>query len=327
MSRILRPQPWNRPDRDATAESIYWDRRRFLKAAGFVGLAGLIPGCADEALLDPGGDPGPVVCAGETPPIDQAILSGVTPNPAYRLSPPRDLTDHTQAIGYNNFYEFTQEVREVWCVAKDFTVDPWSVEITGLTHRPRLATLEDILKVAPLEERVYRHRCVEAWAMTVPWVGYPLAEFIRWCDPRPEATHVRFVSAYKPDEMPNRAWIFPYYEGLRMDEAMNPLALLGLGLFGRELPKQNGAPLRLVLPWKYGFKSIKSIARVEFLATEPRTFWSDSDPRAYDFLSNVDPAVPHPEWSQATEELLGTGELVPTLKYNGYGEWVAGLYG
>ena len=206
---------------------------------------------------------------------------------------------------------------------------PWQIEIGGLVEKKLVFEVADLIRAMPLEERLYRFRCVEAWAMAVPWTGFPLRELIKLAKPLSAAKHVRFVSFLNedvaPNQNPNRGpW--PYTEGLTIVEAMNELTLLVTGIYGRPLPKQHGAPLRLVVPWKYGFKSIKSIVRIDFTAEQPRTFWNSNRPREYDFTANVDPDVAHPRWSQASEKMIDTGERRATLPYNGYGEWVAGLY-
>jgi sulfoxide reductase catalytic subunit YedY len=198
-----------------------------------------------------------------------------------------------------------------------------------LVEKPHVFDIDDLVRALPLEERLYRFRCVEAWAMAVPWTGLPLRALIEKLQPLSSARFVRFVSFMNPDIAPNQSRAYgpwPYTEGLTMGEAMNELALLATGIYGRPLPKQHGAPLRLVVPWKYGFKSIKSIVKIEFTAEQPRTFWNNNRPKEYDFVANVRPDIPHPRWSQATERLIDTGQRRPTLPYNGYGEWVADLY-
>jgi len=322
---VVVPPPWRSRRIRPTPETRYWNRREFLKTLGAAGVAALVPatGCGHDETVKPaieGCDPLTDLDPAHYPPL------AATVNPTYAGAAGRPVTAIPAPLRWNNFYEFSLIREEVWCLSKAMRTDPWSIEIAGLTESPRRAALEDVMAVAPLEERLYRFRCVEAWAMTVPWVGYPLGAFLRWCRPRPEATHVRFTTAYQPDAMVNHNYIWPYYDGLRLDEAMNDLALLAFGVYGHVLPNQNGAPVRVVMPWKYGFKSIKSVVRVEFTAQQPHTFWNDVEPGAYSFLSNVDPDVSHPRWSQRTETLIDTGDVVPTLEFNGYGEWVAGLY-
>lgn len=233
---------------------------------------------------------------------------------------------------YNNFYEFGWDKSDPARNAHTLTTDPWAVEIGGLVERPGSYDLADILKIAPLEERIYRFRCVEAWAMVIPWIGQPLAAILGHVGVQPGAKYVAFTTLHRPDEMPGQRqggidW--PYVEGLRLDEAMHPLTILASGLYGEELPKQNGAPLRLVVPWKYGFKSIKSVVKITLTDAMPPTTWNTLQPREYGFYANVNPEVDHPRWSQATERRVGAGLFAgrePTLMFNGYADEVAGLY-
>jgi methionine sulfoxide reductase catalytic subunit len=246
-----------------------------------------------------------------------------------RFTLDRPITEEAYAASYNNFYEFSTLKGSVFKKAARLKTHPWQVEVGGLVQKRRVFDVDDLVRAMPLEERLYRFRCVEAWAMAVPWTGFPLHELIKRVDPLSAAKYVRFTSFLKPDEAPNQSPVlgpWPYTEGLTMAEATNELTLLAVGIYGHALPKQHGAPIRLVVPWKYGFKSIKSIVRIEFTAEQPRTFWHSSRPREYDFFANVDPASPHPRWSQATERMIDTGERRNTLAYNGYAEWVAGLY-
>lgn len=248
-----------------------------------------------------------------------------------RVPEGRVLTNEARAARYNNFYEFLHTgAGNVTRLARDFQVRPWSVEIGGEVEEERTVDVDEIARIAPLEERILRMRCVEAWSMVVPWTGLAMGDFVRWCRPKPSARYVRFVSFLRPEQAPGQrraTWYpWPYYEALRMEEALHPMAFLATGIYGHGLPIQHGAPVRLVLPWKYGYKSAKSFVRVEFTAERPGTFWSDLQPAEYDFYSNVDPAVPHPRWSQETERDISTGERLPTLPFNGYGDAVAGLY-
>lgn len=292
------PPGWHIPERDATPESVYWNRRRWLAAAGF-------------------GAAGPLLAQ-----------QGVRRNPEFTLD--RPLTEEWAAISYNNFYEFSMDKQAVKGLSKDFNHVPWKLEITGLVNKPQTLDLDMLLKKMPVEERLYRHRCVETWSMAVPWTGFPFAAFAKLADPKPQAKWVRFQSVYRPAQMPGMqeyTWYpWPYFEAVRIDEAMNPLALLVTGLYGKPLPPQNGAPIRLALPWKYGFKSAKSIVRVEFTDKQPKTFWNSLDAREYGFFANVNPKVPHPRWSQAMEKLIPSMERRPTLLYNGYEKWVAAMY-
>jgi sulfoxide reductase catalytic subunit YedY len=236
------------------------------------------------------------------------------------------LTEETVASRYNNFYEFSSGKADVWKLAK-FSTQPWKVEITGLVHKPQTLDLEDLLRLMPLEERHYRFRCVEAWAMDVPWIGFPMHALLQRVEPMGNARYVRLTTQdFRQGKVSLSPYPWPYNEGLTMAEAMNELTLLAVGIYGHVLPNQHGAPIRLITPWKYGFKSIKSIVRIELTEKQPATFWNTLAADEYDFWANVNPKVPHPRWSQATERLLDTGERRPTLLYNGYAEFVAHLY-
>jgi len=244
-----------------------------------------------------------------------------------------DITPQDAATTYNNYYEFGTGKTDPAKYAGVLTTDPWSVEIGGLVNNPGKFALEDILKDVNLEERIYRFRCVEAWSMVVPWIGFQLSDLIAKADPMGDAKYVAFETLNRPDEMPgigwNRGFPWPYVEGLRLDEAMHPLTLIATGMYGEELPNQNGAPLRLVVPWKYGFKSIKSIVKITLTDKQPPTTWNLIADGEYGFYSNVNPEVDHPRWSQASERPIGAGLFagrIPTLKFNGYEEDVAGLY-
>jgi sulfoxide reductase catalytic subunit YedY len=238
-------------------------------------------------------------------------------------------TPYDDVTSYNNFYEFGTDKYSPARKAGSLTTDPWSLSIEGEVARPGTYTLEDILKPHPLEERIYRLRCVERWSMVVPWIGFPLADLIKRFEPTSKARYVEFTTLYRPAEMPGqkrRVLHWPYVEGLRMDEAMHPLTLMAVGLYGEVLPNQNGAPLRLVVPWKYGFKSIKSIVKIRFTETQPLNTWQRTAPREYGFYANVNPEVDHPRWSQARERRLGEFFKRKTLLFNGYAEQVADLY-
>ena len=239
------------------------------------------------------------------------------------------LTDYRDVTTYNNFYEFGTDKASPAELADRLTTDPWSVTIDGEVARPGTYALEDILRPHALEERIYRLRCVERWSMVIPWIGFPLADLIRRFEPTSRAKYVEFTTLYRPEEMPGQrrsVLDWPYVEGLRMDEAMHPLTLLAVGLYGEVLPNQNGAPLRLVVPWKYGFKSIKSIVRIRFTEQMPRTTWHKAAPHEYGFYANVNPAVDHPRWSQKRERRIGEFRKRRTLPFNGYAEQVAHLY-
>ncbi|MCU0902031.1 MAG: protein-methionine-sulfoxide reductase catalytic subunit MsrP [Cypionkella sp.] len=245
-----------------------------------------------------------------------------------------DATPNTfsEITTYNNFYEFGLDKGDPARNARLLTTDPWSVKIDGLVDRPGTYDLADILKDAPLEERIYRFRCVEAWSMVIPWVGFELAHLLNKVGVQPGAKYVAFETLVRPEEMPGQKTAsldWPYREGLRLDEAMHPLTILATGLYGEPMPNQNGAPIRLVVPWKYGFKSIKSIVSIRLTETQPQTTWNMQNPREYGFYSNVNPEVDHPRWSQASERRVGAGIFAgreDTLMFNGYGEQVASLY-
>ena len=316
MANLILPPRWQFSERQVTPESVYRNRRAFVQQLGLLGT-GLL-GAADW------------IHGADAP---------ATPAPAGKYPAPRNpkfdgkgltLSDAGVTAEYNNFYEFSTSKDRVHKLVGPFTTDPWNLRIEGLCDKPRTVDARELITEFPLEERVYRFRCVEAWAMIVLWTGFPLSRLLRSVEPRSEARFVKFTTANRPEQMPGigrlRGYPWPYTEGLRMDEAMNDLVLVATGIYGKPLPKQNGAPLRLVVPWKYGYKSIKSIIRIELVAKQPETLWETLAPDEYPFESNVDPKVPHPRWSQASERLIDTGDRVPTLPYNGYGEQVAALY-
>jgi sulfoxide reductase catalytic subunit YedY len=300
---------WQLPESIATPESVFMNRRSFLVGLGSIALTGCNSRAAVESNL----------AALNLKPLPSQR------NPQFTLD--RELTDEVVAATYNNFYEFSGG-KQVWKEVSQFQTHPWTVEVKGLVNYPKRFTIEELLKTMPLEERLYRHRCVETWAMAVPWIGFPLKSLLARVEPQNSARFVRFQTFYNPQQAPRQgqSYPWPYREGLTMEEAMNELTLLAVGIYGHELPKQHGAPIRLVVPWKYGFKSIKSIVAIELTDTQPATFWNTLVPFEYDFEANVNPNIPHPRWSQATERLLGTGERRPTLMFNGYGEYVAHLY-
>ena len=244
---------------------------------------------------------------------------------------PDQQTPFAKATNYNNFYEFGTDKGDPAKNAHTLHTRPWTVEITGLVKAKKTVDIDTLMKYRPIESRVYRHRCVEAWSMVIPWDGYSLSELINWAEPLPSAKFVQFISDQKSSDMPNKpsALDWPYSEGLRMDEAMNPLCLLTFGCYGQELPNQNGAPVRVVSPWKYGFKNGKSIVKINFTDKMPHTSWNDSAPNEYGFYSNVNPQVDHPRWSQAHERRIDASFLpktIPTQMFNGYGDQVASLY-
>lgn len=325
MSNIIIRPDWYLPDSAATDEREYRGRREFLRTLG-LGAMGLgLLGCSKNETRRDVKTMGRTTGEAESPNGD---LYPAERNEAFTVD--RPLTEIDEVTTYNNFYEFSERKDGVHKNVGDFVTRPWEFEITGLVEKPMKMTVDELVRKIPLEERVYRFRCVEAWAMTVPWTGLSLAKLLALAEPKSEATHVRFLSFYRPEQAPNQKratyYKWPYYEALRIDEAMNELTMAVTGLYGKELPKQNGAPLRIIAPWKYGYKSAKSIVSIELVGGQPKTFWNDLAPREYSFLSNVEPTVPHPRWSQATERLLGSGDRVETLKYNGYGEYVSYLY-
>ena len=281
-------------DRDVTPEAQYLSRRQLMGGAAGAGLAGLLGTAASAETLEP-----------------------------------NSWEDITQ---YNNFYEFGTGKEDPARYAHKLTTKPWSITIDGMVDRPGVYALEDILKAMTIEERIYRFRCVEAWSMVIPWNGFELSDFLAIAGVQSGAKYVRFETLYRPEEMHGQksGWInWPYVEGLRLDEAMHPLTLMATGIYGRDMPNQNGAPIRLVVPWKYGFKSIKSIVRVTLTDKRPVNTWQRLQPREYGFYSNVNPTVDHPRWSQASERRIGGGLFsprIPTLMFNGYAEEVERLY-
>jgi sulfoxide reductase catalytic subunit YedY len=245
-----------------------------------------------------------------------------------KYQPDRAITDEKAATTYNNYYEFS-EGKNLWEAAQALPLDPWSIRIEGMVAKPRTIAFEDLLKQVSLEQRVYRHRCVETWAMTVPWDGFPLATLVKMAEPLGAAKYVVFTTREDQKAMPglhSAMYPWPYIDGVTIQEAMNELAFLTVGMYGKTAPPQNGAPIRLTLPWKYGFKQVKAIVKVEFTDKRPVSFWETLIPDEYGFWANINPEVPHPRWSQAHERLLGTGEVVPTRIWNGYGEYVAAMY-
>jgi sulfoxide reductase catalytic subunit YedY len=307
---IRRPQEI--PSSEITERSVYLRRREFLSRSIDAGLAA-------AALGAFGGLATPSVLAGEK-------LPGVAKS-AYVTD--EELTPYESATTYNNFYEFGTAKEDPSLYAKDFKTRPWSVTVEGECARPGTYALEDFLKPHALEERIYRLRCVEAWSMVIPWVGFPLGDAIKRFEPTGNAKYVEFTTLLDPDQMPGQrrpVLDWPYVEGLRMDEAMHPLTLLAVGMYGEVLPNQNGAPLRLVVPWKYGFKSIKSIVKLRFTEEQPGSTWNRAAPGEYGFYSNVNPGRDHPRWSQAKERRIGEFFKRPTLPFNGYADQVASLY-
>ncbi len=299
---------------EITPERLYRNRRQFIQAASGA-VAGAVTG---GAVL---GRYGGALQA-------QEPLSNLQPSP---FSTDEDKNSFDDITTYNNFYEFGLDKGDPARYAHEMTIDPWSVRVEGEMHKPAAdVALDDLLRPHTLEERIYRLRCVEAWSMVVPWVGFPLGDLIKRFEPTSKAKYVRFETLYRPSEMRGqrgRSLEWPYVEGLRMDEAMNPLAILAVGMYGKTLLNQQGAPLRLVVPWKYGFKSIKSIVKIEFVEDQPRNSWNVAIPNEYGFYSNVNPEVDHPRWSQASERRIGNFFRIRTQMFNGYADQVASLYG
>jgi sulfoxide reductase catalytic subunit YedY len=340
MANIILPPSWRIPDREATPESAYFNRRAFLRSAG-AGIAAVgLGACGSEftpAELDD--DPGELAsCDGDiTHPLQPICASPnmdlypAALNESYVIG--ESLTDRLFAAKISNYYEFIGnpgDINLVWPFTGPFQVWPWTVEVTGLAENTGTFDIADLEREFGLEERLYRHRCVEAWSIRVPWTGYPLAKLIQKFRPLSSANYVRFVSFNRPEEaigqrsQENYPW--PFFEGLRMDEALNELAFVVTGVYGEPLPKQHGAPWRLAIPWKYGFKSPKAMVRIEFMSEQPPTFWTALEPTEYGFYSNVNPLVAHPRWSQEKEIPLGTTTLVTTRLFNGYGSFVSDLY-
>jgi sulfoxide reductase catalytic subunit YedY len=318
---------WELPESAATPEAMFHDRRRFLKAAAAGPILAVAPSllaACDEAPNQSAQAAVQMAAAGEPDP--SAKLYPVMRNLRYRLD--RDITDEELATTYNNYYEFGSS-KNVWKKAQALPLRPWTVKIAGQVEKPFEIGIDDLLAKMPLEERLYRHRCVEAWSMAVPWSGFPLASLVELAKPLSAAKYVKMVTFSLPDIATGQkaAWYpWPYVEGLTIEEATNELAFIATGLYGKPIPKQNGAPLRLAVPWKYGFKSTKGIVLFEFTDKRPNSFWEDIQASEYGFWANVNPEVPHPRWSQASERVLGQDGRVPTQLYNGYGEYVAHLY-
>lgn len=296
---------------EITPKHVYLSRREFIKAAGFVAgsvaLAACAPSIVSKARSDSGDTPVPTLTDELGDPVNTF----------------KDITT------YNNYYEFSTDKEDVAELARDFKTSPWDVEVYGLVSNPKKYAVEDLIRQFQAEERIYRLRCVEAWSMVIPWVGFPLWKLLKEVEPASAAKYVRFETVYRPQEMPGLEiplYPWPYQEGLRIDEAMNDLTLLATGLYGGELPAQSGGGIRLVVPWKYGFKSIKAIVKIELVDKKPATLWSTIAPNEYGFYANVNPQVDHPRWSQRSERRIGELARRETLMFNGYAEQVAQLY-
>ena len=310
---MLIRKPGDIKSSEITDKELYLNRRQFIRTAS-LGAAGLGSGLLVPGLLGPMGE-----ARGATK------LEGVGKSAFSTDEPKTPLKDITS---YNNFYEFGADKADPKRYSGSLKTRPWTVAVEGEVNKPKTFDIDELLKM-PLEERVYRLRCVEAWSMVIPWIGFELSHLIKAVEPTANAKYIQFVTLHDPEQMPGQRrsildW--PYLEGLRMDEAMNPLAILGVGLYGEVMPNQNGAPIRLVVPWKYGFKSIKSIVKVRFVEKQPPTAWNVAGPQEYGFYSNVNPTVNHPRWSQASERRIGDFFRRKTLMFNGYEEQVADLY-
>ncbi len=295
---------------DITPEAVYVNRRQFMKGAALVAGGALLAACAPKVA------PTPVPTVATTFSGQQDELGNA-------------LTSYEAVTSYNNYYEFTTDKEGVAPMAQGFKTRPWTIEVSGLVNKPRTYDIDELLKRFPSEERIYRLRCVEAWSMVIPWSGFALNKLLKEVEPTGDAKYVRFVSILDPKQLPGQSspfYSWPYSEGLRLDEAQHDLTLMATGLYGKDLPAQNGAPLRVVVPWKYGFKSAKGIVKIELVAEQPHTLWSDAAPNEYGFYSNVNPDVSHPRWSQASERRIGDSGRRPTLMFNGYADQVASLY-
>ncbi len=334
MAHVIIPEGWRIKESEATDEATYVGRRDFIRTLGLgsIGLSTAAWRCEPRGI----GAKSPSARTGIGP-LDtipeNAPREGL---PAARnaeyVVPERVVTDHLAAASYNNFYEFGN-TKEIWSATEKYNPFPATLKVRGEVEKEFEIDVADLINKMPLEERLYRFRCVEAWSMTVPWTGFPLRSLIELCKPLSAATHVRFLSAAKKKEMPgivSQSWYeWPYYEGLRIDEATNGLAFMATAMYGQPLPKQSGSPMRMVLPWKYGYKGAKAVAEIEFIRKQPRTFWNDLAPTEYSFLSNVNPHVPHPRWSQASERFISSTknvQRVGTQLFNGYAEYVGDMY-
>jgi sulfoxide reductase catalytic subunit YedY len=295
---------------EITPKQVYFSRRDFIKASGLIAGSMALAACAPSVLEQ----------TQNAKPIPTSTATDELGNSVNTYS---DITN------YNNYYEFSTNKEAVASLSKNFKTQPWTVEVGGLVNKPKTFGVEDLLKLFPAQERIYRLRCVEAWSMVIPWEGFALAGLLKSVEPTSAAKYVRFETIYDPAQMqgqgsPSYPW--PYQEGLRLDEAMNDLALLATGLYGEPLPAQDGGPIRLVVPWKYGFKSIKAIVKIELTAEKPNTLWNTISSNEYGFYANVNPNVDHPRWSQSSERRIGEFSRRETLMFNGYGEQVASLY-
>ncbi len=303
---------------EITPEQVYLNRRQFMKGLGAAALgAAVLAACGPAAAKS-----------------SVAQTTSATAGPKPQAGKQTDelgdaLTPYDTITNYNNYYEFSFDKDGIGQLAANFPISPWTVAVGGLVKNPKTYGLEDLMKKFDRQERIYRLRCVEGWSMVIPWLGFPLARLLKEVEPTSDAKYVAFQSVLDPNDMPGQHdhdFVWPYGEGLRLDEAMNDLAILATGMYGQDLPKQDGAPIRLVVPWKYGFKSIKALVKIDLVADQPQTLWNTAAPNEYGFYSNVNPEVPHPRWSQESERRIGEAGRRPTLKFNGYADEVAALY-
>jgi methionine sulfoxide reductase catalytic subunit len=312
---------------EITPEALYLSRRRFMAGLGALAAGTVAAACRTgpsngEVSIGPSGN-GEVGDGASSP---GEFVPGPVSGTVDELG--SDLTPYADVATYNNYYEFSTNKQAVARLAQDFPTEPWTMEVGGLVGNPRTYTLDD-LRGFTEQERIYRLRCVEGWSMVIPWLGFPLHELLAEVQPLPEAQYVRFETIHAPEQMPGQggSWFeWPYVEGLRIDEALHDLTLLSTGLYGKSLLPQNGAPIRLVTPWKYGFKSVKAIVKIDLVATQPSTFWMEAAPKEYGFYANVNPDVPHPRWSQSSERRIGELRRRLTDLFNGYADEVAHLY-
>ena len=332
---IKKRKSWEISENEVTPRHLYLNRRSFMKGAGAIAGGSLLAACRPdkpgelpnaEEVAAPVSDPVAADTATDNTVDDVAATVSQTTDELGN-----ELTNLEDVISYNNFYEFTTDKAKVQPLSQGFVTSPWEVEVSGMVNNPGVFSMESLLNDFDQEERIYRLRCVEGWSMVIPWNGFPLSKLLEKVEPTSNAKYVKFTTLHDPDQFPGQKGAFnfydwPYVEGLRLDEAMNDLTLMSTGLYGEALLPQNGAPIRLVVPWKYGFKSIKSIVSIELTDEMPVSFWMDANAREYGFYSNVNPDVPHPRWSQATERRIGQFGRVPTLMFNGYEEQVASLY-
>ncbi|MCG8467386.1 MAG: protein-methionine-sulfoxide reductase catalytic subunit MsrP [Gemmatimonadetes bacterium] len=330
MANIHIPPGWRIRERDATPESAYLNRREFVKAAGAgTILAASAAACGAEGRAQTQDGRGPLDNIPDTP--TASLYPEAVRDERFTIGDRHAAMSEEEVVAtYNNFYEFGTDKGGVWRNVEPFEARPWELEIAGLVDNPGAFDLVELERAFPLEERIYRHRCVEAWSIVLPWIGFPLRSLLDRAGIQNRAKFVNFITFNRPEQavgIRTQTWYrWPYYESIRIDEAMNELAFVVTGMYGHPLQKQNGAPVRIHLPWKYGYKSPKSIVLIEVTDRPGTTFWNDLQPAEYGFYSNVDPDVPHPRWSQATERIVGPDNRVPTLPFNGYGEWVADMY-